>query len=122
MPFDYVIDKDNRLIVTTARGVVTATEVRSKLDRLLSDPEFDPHLNELIDASQVTKMYVPVTAVFEFLAQCRLLGISRTAWVVKESGKWEPLAQMFAAWMSLDGECKVFHDIPSARAWFADPA
>jgi hypothetical protein len=120
LPFDYIIDKDRRLIVTTAQGVVTVAEVRSKLDRLFSDPEFDPHLNELIDATRITKMSVPVTDVFKFLNECVSEMKSRIAWVVTESGKWEMLAQMFAAWMSLHGECEVFHDVPSAVAWLAD--
>ena len=120
MAFDYVIDKGRRLIITTACGDVTVAEVRSKLDRLLSDPEFDPHLHELIDATGVTRMYVPVTKVFEFLNQCILSGKSRTAWVVTKSGRWVMLAHMFAAWMSLHFECAVFHDVPSALAWIAD--
>ena len=120
MPFDYVIDKSRRLIITTAQDAVTVAEVRSKLDRLFSDPEFDPHLNELIDATGVTKMYVPVADVLEFLNQCILSKESRTAWVVTKAEQWAMLAHMFAAWMSLHGKCKVFHDIPSALAWIAD--
>lgn len=120
LPFDYVIDKDRRLIITTAEGVVTAAEVKSKLDRLFSDPDFDPRLNELIDATRVTKMYVPVTDVFESLNRYILAMKSRAAWVVTESGKWTMLAHMFAVWMSLHGECKVFHDVPSALLWIAD--
>lgn len=121
MAFDYVIDKGRRLIITTAQGVVTVAEVRSKLDRLFRDPGFDPHLNELIDATRVTKMYVPATNVFEFLNQYILsMKSSRTAWVVTKSGKWGMLAHMFAAWMSLHSECKVFHDVPSALVWIAD--
>jgi hypothetical protein len=120
LAFDYVIDKGRRLIITTAQGAVTVAEVRSKLDRLFSDPEFDPHLNELIDATRVTKMYVPVTDVFEFLNQYVLTMKSRTAWVVTKSGRWAMLAHMFAVRMSLHGECRVFHDVPSALAWIAD--
>jgi hypothetical protein len=90
------------------------------MDRLFSDPEFDPSLNELIDATQITKMNVPVTNVFEFLNQYVLSMKSRTAWVVTKSGKWTTLANMFAVWMSRHGECEVFHDIPSALAWIED--
>jgi hypothetical protein len=120
LAFDYIIDKDRRLIITTAAGVVTVAEVRSKLDRLFSDPEFDPHLNELIDATRVTKMYVPVTDVFELLNRFIRAMKSRTAWVVTKSGKWVMLANMFAVYMSLHRESRVFDDIPSALAWIAD--
>jgi len=90
------------------------------MDRLFSDPYFDPHLNELIDATRVMEMYVPATNVMEFLNRYILSIKSRTAWVVTKSGKWTALAHMFAVWMSLHGECKVFHDIPSALAWIAE--
>lgn len=121
LAFDYVIDRDRRLIVTTAEGIVTTAEVRAKLDRLFSDPAFDPHLDELIDATGVREMQVPSADVLEFLNVCLLERTSRTAWVVRKSGKWSMLAHMFAAWMSTHGECRVFHDTPSALEWIAEP-
>ncbi len=120
LPFDYVIDRGRRLIITTAEGAVTVAEVKSKLESLLSDPEFDPHLHEVIDATRVTKMYVPVTDVFEALNLCPRSRKSRTAWVVTKSGKWATLAHMFAAWTSVHSECTVFHDVPSALAWIEE--
>lgn len=117
MPFDYVIDPERRLILTTAQGVVTVAEVRSKLERLLGDPDFNPDLDEVIDATCVDEMHVPVTEVFEFLDECILSKTSRTAWIVIKSGKWAMLADMFATWMSRHGECRVFHDTPSALEW-----
>jgi hypothetical protein len=122
LPFEYMIDKERKLIVTTAEGSVTAAEVRNKIDRLLSDPDFHRDLNELIDATGVTKLYVPVMQALEFAGRPILSAGSRTAWVVSTSSVWRTLADMLAAYMSLHTQCQVFSDIPSAMAWISQPA
>ena len=117
MPFEYVIDKERRLIIATAEGAVTVAEVRSKISRLLADPDFDRDLNELIDATRVTRLYVPVSQALEFAGQAILSKTSRTAWVVTKSTIWKTLADLFAAYMNLHTECQVFHDVASALQW-----
>ena len=122
MPFEYLIDKDRRLIVATAEGAVTAAEVRGKINRMLSDPDFSPDLNELIDATGVTRLYVPVMQALEFAGTPILSASSRTAWVVSPSSVWRTLADMLASYMSLHTHCRVFHDTPSAMTWINGPA
>lgn len=120
LPFDYVIDKERRLILTTAEGAVTVAEVRSKITRLQNDPDFDHRLNELIDATRVTNLYVPVSQALEFAGQPILSKTSRTAWIVTKSTMWKTLADLFAAYMSLHTQSKVFHDIASAMMWIGE--
>ena len=117
MPFEYLIDKERHLIVTSAEGAVTAAEVRGKIDRMLRDPDFSRDLNELIDATRVTKVYVPVMQALEFAGQSILSAKSRTAWVVSTQSTWRTLAEMLAAYMNVHTRCQVFHDIPSALDW-----
>jgi len=119
LPFDYLIDKKRRLIVSNVQGAVTVAEVRSKISRMLDDPDFDPRLNELIDATRVQKLYVPVAQILEFAGQPLLSKTSRTAWVVSNSVMWRTLAELLAAYMSVHTEAAVFHDVPSALEWIA---
>lgn len=121
MPFEYRIDKQKRLILTTAEGAVTAAEVRSKINSMLSDPDFSRDLNELIDATRVTRVYVPVMQALEFAGQSILSESSRTAWVVSRSPAWRALADMLAAYMSVHTRSQVFHDIKSAITWINQP-
>jgi len=49
MPANYVIDKERRLVISTATGVVTAEECKQHQDRLVNDPDFDPTYNQILD-------------------------------------------------------------------------
>ncbi|HTR25502.1 MAG TPA: hypothetical protein VMI10_16085 [Terriglobales bacterium] len=56
MPCDYVIHKAQRLVITSAVGVVTFEEMKAHQERLRKDPEFDLEFNQLIDASAATEV------------------------------------------------------------------
>ena len=56
MPYAYIIDKPRRLVISTALGTVTFSEITSQQDRLLSDPNFDATFNQLIDATATTRL------------------------------------------------------------------
>jgi hypothetical protein len=53
MPIRYVIDKERRLVLTTAEDILTFAEVKLHQDRLRSDPDLDPTFNQLIDGTTV---------------------------------------------------------------------
>src|SRR5262245_50137932 len=50
----YSIDKQRRLILTTAKGSVTFYDVIGHQNRLLADPDFGASFNQLIDATDAT--------------------------------------------------------------------
>jgi len=54
MPASYVIDKQRRLVISTATGVVTAEECKQHQDRLVNDPDFDPTYNQILDFTGAT--------------------------------------------------------------------
>lgn len=51
MPIRYVIDKKRRLVITAGWGRVIFAQMKAHQDQLISDPEFDPSFNQLIDAT-----------------------------------------------------------------------
>ena len=52
MPFDYFIDQERRLVITTGTGIVTGAEIKAHYERLLADPVFDNRFNQLIDLTK----------------------------------------------------------------------
>jgi len=56
MPAEYVIDKELRLVITTAWDRVTFAEARAHQERLRNDPDFHPEFNQLLDATAVTAL------------------------------------------------------------------
>src|SRR5262245_52123091 len=51
----YSIDKERRLIVTTAEGRVIFDDIRGHQDRLVVDSDFDPSFDQLIDTTPATR-------------------------------------------------------------------
>jgi hypothetical protein len=80
----YSINKQRRLIVTTAEGRVTFDDIQGHQDRLLADPDFDAAFDQLIDMTAATKF--DVTAGYaRILAKRRIFSPeSRRAFVATE--------------------------------------
>jgi len=55
VPCTYVIDADNRLVITSLSDVVTSAEAFAHQNQLIGDPAFSPDLRQLIDCSQLVK-------------------------------------------------------------------
>lgn len=56
MPAFYKIDKDRRLVLSTASGVFTLGDCLDHNRKLSADPEFDSSFSQLVDFTQVTKI------------------------------------------------------------------
>lgn len=54
MPCRYVIDRDKRLVITTAWDRVSFADAKAHQDELYADPKFSREFNQLIDATAVT--------------------------------------------------------------------
>lgn len=54
MPVEYIIDKERRLVISTAWGRATFAEARAHQERLKDDPDFHPEFNQFLDATDVT--------------------------------------------------------------------
>ncbi len=60
MPCRYVIDKERRVVFTTAWGRVTFAEAKDHDDRLRKDPDFSPDFNQLIDTTALTELIMNI--------------------------------------------------------------
>ena len=54
MPVRYVIEKQRRLVITTATDRITFAEVNAYQDKLKGDRNFQPEFNQVVDATAVT--------------------------------------------------------------------
>ena len=56
MPCRYIIDQENRLVISTAWDRLTFAEAKAHQDQLAIDPGFNPAFNQLIDATAVSTL------------------------------------------------------------------
>jgi hypothetical protein len=68
MPAWYKIDREHKLVMSTASGVVTLAELLDHQKRLGEDPEFERGFSQLMDFSHVSKLDV-TAADIPLLAQ-----------------------------------------------------
>jgi hypothetical protein len=85
MPFFYKIDKQRRLVMSTAAGVLTKADVIGHQDQLLKDPDFDPSFSQLSDLSHVTGFDVTGADMREMTERTIFSSESRRAVIVAAS-------------------------------------
>lgn len=120
MPVSYRIDKNRRLVWSTAWGVFSYDDVVAHKDRLLSDPDFDPGYSQIADLTQVTRLKLTTTEV-EAFAQFQVFSPgSRRALVASDDGLFG-LGRMFATLRDIRGESGigVFRSIDDALEWIS---
>src|SRR6266496_6714725 len=98
MPVSYEIDRARRLAITTATGEVTVAEFQNNRAAILSDPELEMGMNQLVDLRQVGRLRVTGAEVREFARSTEGLPFlspdSRTA-IVTASAEGFGLARMY---------------------------
>lgn len=82
MACSYLIDKERRLVITTAAGRLTFAEARTHQEQLKNDPDFDPEFDQLLDATAVTTLDIS-TEEAKIVAHASLFFSvsSRRAWI-----------------------------------------
>ena len=81
MSVKYHIDRRRRLIVTTGEGRVTFAEAKEHQDRLLSDPDFDPEFDQLIDMTNAEELEITAEEAVSLASRPVVSQESRRAFV-----------------------------------------
>ena len=118
MPVSSMIDKDRRLVLTTAWGALTFADGVAHKDKLLSDPDFDPTYSQISDFTRVTEIAFSAEELRHF-ARFDVFSLrSRRAFVTPEDEKFG-MARMFATLRELRGETgiAVFRTLEEAQHW-----
>ena len=112
------IDKERKLVMTTAAGVFTFVDGLAHQDRLMTDPDFDPSFSQLMDLTHVTKIEMGSEDVSR-LAQRSVFAPDARRAILVNCDVVFGLAQKFVAFRESLGEkgLRVFRSIDEALSW-----
>jgi hypothetical protein len=118
MPFFYKIDKQRRLVMSTAAGVLSKAEVLGHQDQLLKDPDFDPSFSQLSDLTHVTGFEVTQADMRELTERTVFSPESRRAVIVSTDLAYG-MSRMFGIFRESKGErgIRVFRKLEDALDW-----
>jgi hypothetical protein len=118
MPAFYKIDRQRKLVMSTASGVLTTDDLTKHMQRLSQDPEFDPGFSQLADFTHVTQLEVSEADVRRFAQQNIFAQDARRAFIVRDDATFE-LAKMFALLREVAGErgVRVFRSLDEGLDW-----
>ena len=121
MPVSYVIDKQNRLVVVTATGVMTLVDVLRFRREVVSDPDFDRSFSQLGDLSAATGIDLTEDEI-RLLAQTSVFSLTARRAFVGEKQEVFGLARMYSIFRGLRGDraIRVFRDRDDAVAWLLE--
>jgi hypothetical protein len=111
-----MIDKKHRLILTIGDGSVTVSEIRNHQDRLLSDPDFDPAFNQLIDVTTATRFDMSVDEAKQVALRPIVSPKSKRAFVASKPDIYG-MGRLMQVHHEPFAEAQVFRDRKSALQW-----
>jgi len=121
MPSSYVIDKERKLVITTAWGDCNADDVLEFRKQVLKDRDFDPSFSQLADFTGVTKVDVSPDEVRMLATKSPFSTQSRRA-LVADNQVIFGLSKMFGILRNLRGEklIRVFRTRNEALDWLLE--
>jgi hypothetical protein len=119
MPASYEIDKEQRLVMSTASGVLTVDDIWGHQKRLATDKDFDPNFSQLMDFNGVTEVAFETDDVRKFAETSIFSPNSRRALVVQRNDLVFGFSRMFEMLRSLRGDqsIRVFRNRNEALGW-----
>ena len=119
MPLSYVIDKQRRLVTSTASAVVTYSDLTAHQSRLKNDPDFDPTFDQLVDGTAVTQIDLTTDNVRAIARQRLFAAGSRQAFATSSEFAYG-MARMFELYRDSAGTgrlVRVFNGLEAAQEW-----
>jgi hypothetical protein len=117
MPASYKIDKERRIIFSSAEGTLTEEDLREHQRSVLADPDFEPTLAQLWDFRAVEELDVPNAAVGDLARSRSYAAGTKRAFVAPRDVQYG-LARMFQMLHEAAAEdIQIFRDIEEAKDW-----
>jgi len=118
MPAFFKIDKERRIVMTTASGAFTLDDALDHQQRLRNDPEFDPSFSQLLDLTHVSSIEIGPADVRRLAEENLFSSKSRRAILVNSDLAFG-LARIFEVHRESAGESgiNVFRDLDEALDW-----
>jgi len=118
MPAYFKIDKQQKLVMSTAAGVFTMADVLEHQAKLLKDSDFDPSFSHLLDLTHIAKLDIETEEVHTlaqrsiFSPDSRRAILANTDFVFGVLRMYEILRQDFGA-----SGIRVFRNLDDALEW-----
>jgi hypothetical protein len=119
MPCRYVIDKERRLVVTTAWDRVTFAEARAHQEQLANDPDFNQNFNQLVDASAVSSLDASPQEIQTLSSRRLFSSASRRAFIATNPVVFG-MGRMLQTYLEIakaQEQICIFYDRSSALEW-----
>ena len=121
--WNYLIDEDRRLVITTVSDELTGTDILEHRQTLKSDPRFRPSFSQLVDLTGVTSVALDYRAVEKLSREHIFSRESRRAFVATTLLAYG-MSRMFVSMRALAGEeerMEVFKNRNKALRWLLKP-
>lgn len=127
MTVDIRVDAERGIRVSTLSGTVTDAELLEAYEALLADPEFDPAIDDIVDACAVVRVAATpdgIRKVAQLIARMDdRYGPNRVA-LVAPGGPAHVMAKLYTFYRDAQGsplQHRVFRSRREAEEWLAEP-
>src|SRR5512133_426327 len=122
MPLTHRVLKEQRLVLIIGSGYVSAIDIVANRRALLSDPDFDPSFNALVDLTRVPEASLDLDAMRTLSREPLFSRASRVAIVLVVSGSEAlfAIARMYETYREVSNmgdHLRVFRTLEKAREW-----
>jgi hypothetical protein len=121
--WNYLIDEDRRLVITTASDTLTGADILEHRRKLKGDPRFHRSFSQLVDLTDLTSVALDYKAVNELSREHIFSGKSRRAFVAPSLLAYG-MSRMFISIRALTGGAErmdVFRTRNEALRWLRKP-
>jgi hypothetical protein len=118
MPAFYKIDKERRLVLSTASGVFTLADAVAHMDKLSKDPDFEPGFSQIADFTQLTRIELSSDEIRRLAQRTIFSAHSRRAFIAPNETLFG-IGRMFEILRGLEGEkgIRIFRTLEAALDW-----
>jgi hypothetical protein len=117
LPASYTIDVERKLVISSAWGTMTNSDVTEHARMLRADPHFDPNFRQLVDMSGITEDLVDTSTKQQASYDQLFAPGVRRAWVASKDYSFG-MARMYSVAAENQGQkIKVFRTRGEAEEW-----
>ena len=125
MPITYRVDREHKVVLATAKGILTDADLRVHLGTLTADTEVQPGFNELYDLREVREVEITTSSVEDvagFIHEIEQhFKESKTAIVASDHNTAEVSYLYELLRTNVAATVRLFHDLTAAREWLGLP-
>jgi hypothetical protein len=121
VPVSVNIDKERRLTITSAQGIVTDAEFLEAREQLLVNPDFDPDYDRIWDFYAITEVQVSQDVAAKLTAESpgAEKPICRAVIMSEQSGPMQSILDFIGRMRQAHRRIAAFPDLASAEKWIA---